>query len=139
MGINFGAATVFGRKLYGGRSQHKIVDLGKPATRLGKACTEREQRAHLGSRALRFGMAAGASQSGQRANGAAGTRATWMGKTERSNGREHMSQFQDFGVRNLDVTHFISLTLDLYMTPLLPPSYSRLRANDRGECKNISP
>ena len=62
-----------------------------------------------------------------------------MGKTERSNGREHMSQFQDFGVRNLDVTHFISLTLDLYMTPLLPPSYSRLRATDRGECKNITP
>ena len=42
MGINFTAGAVFGRKLYGGRSQHKVVDLGKPATRDGKACTERE-------------------------------------------------------------------------------------------------
>jgi hypothetical protein len=55
MGINFTAGAVFGRKLYGGGSQHKVVDLGKPATRLGKAC--REQRAHLGSRALRLEMA----------------------------------------------------------------------------------
>jgi len=40
MGINFTAGAVFGRKLYGGRSQHNVVDLGKPATHLGKACTE---------------------------------------------------------------------------------------------------
>ncbi|PYK10251.1 MAG: hypothetical protein DME65_10455 [Verrucomicrobia bacterium] len=57
MGINFTAGAVLGRKLYGGRSQQKVVDLGKSATRLGKAC--REQRAHLGNRALRLGMAVG--------------------------------------------------------------------------------
>jgi hypothetical protein len=60
MGINFTAGAVFRRKLYGGGSQHKVVDLGKPATRLGKAC--REQRAHLGSRALRLGMAVATSE-----------------------------------------------------------------------------
>jgi hypothetical protein len=62
MGINFTAGAVLGRKLYGGRSQDKVVDLGKPATRLGKAC--REQRAHLGSRALRLGIAVVTSESG---------------------------------------------------------------------------
>ena len=60
MGINFTAGAVLGRKLYGGRSQQKVVDLGKPATRLGKAC--REQREYLGSRALRLGMAVAASE-----------------------------------------------------------------------------
>jgi hypothetical protein len=46
-----------------------------------------------------------------------------------------------FGVRRLAVTDFITpaFTLDLYTTALLPPSHSRLRATDRGECKNISP
>jgi hypothetical protein len=43
------------------------------------------------------------SECGQRVNGAAGTRATWMGKTERSNAREHMSQFQHFGAVALSV------------------------------------
>jgi hypothetical protein len=65
MRINFTAGAVFGRKLYGGGSQHKVVDLGKPATRLGKAC--REQRAHLGSRALRLGIAVATSKLGYKA------------------------------------------------------------------------
>ncbi len=60
MGISFTSGAVFGRKLYGGRLQHKVVDLGKPATRFRKAC--REQRECLGSRALQLGMAVGENQ-----------------------------------------------------------------------------
>jgi hypothetical protein len=62
MGINFTAGAVFGRKLYGGTSQQKVVDLGKPATRLGKAC--REQRECLGSRAPRLGRGVATSKLG---------------------------------------------------------------------------
>src|SRR5882672_9591433 len=61
-GANFTAGAVFGRKLYDGRSQPLVVDLGKSATRLGKACMSGPSRIglsriSLGSRALRLGIA----------------------------------------------------------------------------------
>ena len=43
-GANFTAGAVFGRKLYDGRSQPQVVDLGKSATCFGKACASEANR-----------------------------------------------------------------------------------------------
>ena len=50
-GASFTAGAVFGRKLYDGRSQPQVVDLGKSATCLGKACVSAKTQIALGNHA----------------------------------------------------------------------------------------